>query len=137
MAISGKRTRFALDSSVPTLTDISANLNNIQFPRRSDLHEVTVFGDDHRQYITGFKGGEITLAGFWDATFEAFLFGIWGVDATQTYEYGPDGATAGKPRWSGECRLVDFDSGSQVDAPTPISARLQCVGPITLDVYPT
>ena len=51
----GKNTVFKLDNAGGTLTDVSNVLNNVSFPRETEILETTSFGSSFRTYVVGFQ----------------------------------------------------------------------------------
>jgi len=114
MATAGWRLVFKLDNAAGTLTDITAKLNDFSFPQTAGTEEATTFGDDSQEFISTLKGATIDIAGDWDSTIDEHLFGIRGLDATQTFEYFPTGEASGNVKYSGECRLTSYEISSPV-----------------------
>ena len=97
----GKNSVFKVDNSGGTLTNISDVLNNVSMPREVETVETTSFGSSYRSYVVGFQNATISIEGTWDATVDAHLAGILGQDATVSFEYGPEGSTAGYVKYTG------------------------------------
>jgi predicted secreted protein len=127
----GKGTIFKLDDSTPTLNDISAYVNNVDFPREVDTPETTTFGNDDRTYIAGLRGATISITGFWDETVDGYLAGIVGQATSSTFEYGPQGGSTGDIKYSGEAFVTNYTQGSPVDGVTTFSLDLQITGAVT------
>ena len=106
--VHGKSTIFKIDNSGGSLTDISAYLDNVDFPLSSDTAEVTTFGSSSKSYVAGLKDATISIGGSWDATADGVLAPIVGQAATVSFEYGPAGSTAGniKFHWRGNLYRV-------------------------------
>lgn len=127
----GKVSVFKLDDSGATLRDISAYVSNVDFPRDVDTPETTAFGNDDRTYITGLAGATISVTGFWDETFDGYFASAVGQDATLSFEYGPQGGSAGDVKYSGECIITSYTVGAAVDGVASLSMDLQVTGAIT------
>jgi predicted secreted protein len=127
----GKGTIFKLDDSTPTLNDISAYVNNVDFPREVDTPETTTFGNDDRTYIAGLRGATISITGFWDETVDGYLAGIVGQATSSTFEYGPQGGSTGDIKYTGEAFVTNYTQGSPVDGVTTFSLDLQITGAVT------
>ena len=130
----GKDTVFKVDNSGGTLTDISAYCNNVDFSREIDAPETTTYGNDDRTYITGLRGSNFSVSGFYDATVDAVLNGIFG-SGEVTFEYGPQGSTSGDVRYTGECVMTSYSPGSPVDGVSTWSADFLVTGAVTYNTY--
>lgn len=130
----GKSTVFKIDNSGGTLTDISAYCNNVDFPREVDAPETTTFGNDDRTYIVGLRTATLSVSGFWDATVDGILAGIVG-SGIVSFQYGPQGSTAGEVQYEGECILTSYGQGSPVDGVATFTADFQITGAVTRTTY--
>lgn len=141
MAIHGKDSYFALeDSAGATLRDISPYTNSVQYSRQNDTSDTTTFGAEGHTFITGLTNGKITLAGLWDKTAtvgSATIFdALVDLDTpTLTFNYGPEGNTAGQVKYSGECILESVDYSAPVGDIVTYSAVLQITGTVTKGVF--
>lgn len=135
--IHGKNSKFSIDNSAGTLTDISAFCEEVSLSRDIETAEVTAFGNSAKAYITGLSDGTISISGKFDGTastgIDAVLSGVLGQNATVSWEYQPNNAAVGvsNPKYSGEGILTSYEvSGSVGDAVT-WSAEIQSTGTIT------
>lgn len=141
MAIHGKDAVFSLeDSAASTLRDLSSNLTNIQFSRSNDTHDKTGFGSEGHTFIAGLTNGTITLEGFFDTTASTgtatVLDSLVGLDSVAVgWEYGPEGNTTGKVKYTGECVLQSFDQTTPVADLVTFTASLQISGDVTKGTY--
>ena len=131
----GKNSVFKVDNSGGTLTDISNVLNNVSMPREVETVETTSFGSSYRSYVVGFQNATISIEGTWDATVDAHLAGILGQDATVSFEYGPEGSTAGYVKYTGEAYMTSYETSGAVGEVVTFSAELQVSGAITRGTY--
>jgi hypothetical protein len=131
----GKNTVFKLDNSGGSLTDISNVLNNVDFPRETEILETTSFGSGYRTYVVGFQNATVSIEGTWDATVDAHLAGVLGQDATLSFEYGPEGSTTGAIKYTGEAYLTKYDTKGAVGEVVSFSAELQVSGAVTRGTY--
>lgn len=131
----GKNTVFKLDNAGGTLTDISNVLNNVGFPRETEILETTSFGSSFRTYVVGFQNATISISGSYDASVDAHLAGVLGQDATLSFEYGPEGATAGNVKYTGEAYLTSYETSGAVGEIVSFSAELQVSGAVTRASY--
>lgn len=131
----GKNSVFKVDNSGGTLTNISDVLNNVSMPREVETVETTSFGSSYRSYVVGFQNATISIEGTWDATVDAHLAGILGQDATVSFEYGPEGSTAGYVKYTGEAYMTSYETSGAVGEVVTFSAELQVSGAITRGTY--
>lgn len=131
----GKNSVFKVDDSGATLRDISNTLNNVSFPREVETVETTSFGSSYRTYVVGFQNATISIEGTWDATVDGYLAGILGQDATVSFEYGPEGSTAGYVKFTGEAYCTSYETSGAVGEVVTFSAEFQVSGAITRGTY--
>jgi len=131
----GKNAVFKVDNSGGTLTDISNTLNSVSFPREIETLETTSFGSSNRSYVVGFTDATISIEGSFDATVDAHLAGILGQEASVSFEYGPEGSTAGYVKYTGECYLTSYETSAGVGDIVSMTAEFQVTGAITRGTY--
>ena len=129
--VHGKSSVFKLDNASGSLTDISAFVNNVDFPETADVAETSVLGASNKTYIVGLKDATISLSGLFDATVDAILGAVVGQTATLSYEYSPEGTGSGKVKYTGEAILTNYALSSPVGDVVAYSADLQCSGAVT------
>ena len=129
--VHGKSSVFKLDNASGSLTDISAFVNNVDFPETADVAETSVLGASNKTYIVGLKDATISLTGLFDATIDAILGAVVGQSATLSYEYSPEGTGSGKVKYTGEAILTNYALSSPVGDVVAYSADLQCSGAVT------
>jgi len=127
----GKDSVFKLDNASGSLTDISAYVNNVDFPETVDIAETTVLGKDNKTYIVGLKDSTISVSGLWDSTADAIFGAVLGQSATLSFEYSPEGTTGGNVKYTGECILTNYAISSPVGDVVAYSADLQCSDALT------
>lgn len=127
----GKSTVFKIDDSGGTLRDISSTLTDVSFPRSIDTAESSSFGDSAKQYVVGLSDATISVSGNFDATIDGYLAGTVGQAATLSFEYGPEGSTAGYVKFSGECILTSYEVSGAIGDVVTYSAEYQVTGSIT------
>ena len=133
--VHGKSSVFKLDNASGSLTDISAFVNNVDFPETADVAETSVLGASNKTYIVGLKDATISLSGLFDATVDAILGAVVGQTATLSYEYSPEGTGSGKIKYTGEEILTNYALSSPVGDVVAYSADLQCSGAVTRGVH--
>lgn len=127
----GKDSVFKLDNASGSLTDISAYVNNVDFPETADIAETTVLGKDNKTYIVGLKDATISLGGLWDSTADAIFGAVLGQSATLSFEYSPEGTASGKVKYTGETILTNYAISSPVGDVVAYSADLQVSDAVT------
>ena len=129
--VHGKNSVFKLDNASGSLTDISAFVNNVDFPETADVAETSVLGASNKTYLAGLKDANISLAGFFDATADAIVGAVIGQCATLSFEYSPEGTASGKIKYTGECILTNYALSSPVGDAVAYSCDLQVSGAVT------
>jgi predicted secreted protein len=129
--VHGKSSVFKLDNASGSLTDISAFVNNVDFPETADVAESSVLGGSNKTYLVGLRDASISLSGLFDATVDAILGAVVGQTATLSYEYSPEGTASGKIKYTGEAILTNYALSSPVGDVVAYSADLQCSGAVT------
>ena len=129
--VHGKSSVFKLDNASGSLTDISAFVNNVDFPETADVAETSVLGASNKTYIVGLKDATISLSGLFDATADAIFGAVVGQTATLSFEYSPEGTASGKIKYSGECILTNYAMSSPVGDVVAYSADLQVSATVT------
>ena len=129
--VHGKSSVFKLDNASGSITDISAFVNNVDFPETADVAETSVLGASNKTYIVGLKDATISLSGLFDATADAIFGAVVGQTATLSFEYSPEGTSSGKIKYTGECILTNYAMSSPVGDVVAYSADLQVSGAVT------
>jgi hypothetical protein len=131
----GKNASFKVDNSGGSLTNISDTLNSVTFPREIETLETTSFGSSTRSYVVGFSDATISIEGSFDATVDAHLAGILGQEASVSFEYGPEGTTAGQVKYTGEAFMTSYETSAGVGDIVTYSAEFQVTGAVTRGVF--
>jgi hypothetical protein len=131
----GKSTVFKVDNSGGTLTDISNTLTDVGFPQTVDTAETSTFGSSAKSYVVGLTDSSLSIAGNFDATVDAHLAGILGQSASVSFEYGPEGSTAGFVKYTGEALLTSYEKSGAIGDVVSYSAEFQVTGAITRGTY--
>lgn len=135
--IHGKKSVFKIDNSSGSLIDLSAYCEEVSLSRDIETAEVTTFGDDAKEYITGLSDATVSLSGKFDAgsasAVDSVLSGILGQDATVSWAYRVNSASvsATNPEYQGEGILTSYEVSGTVGDAVTFSAELQCSGAIT------
>lgn len=137
----GKGSVFSVDDSGGTLRNISNHVDGVSgLPGAAQLSEVTSFGDAGERFIRGLEGNTFTVKGQFDTAASTgsitVLNGLRTATATSTFEYGPEGSTTGKIRYTGEAWLEGFTVDAAVKDKVPFSATFRLDNSLTVNTYP-
>lgn len=135
--IHGKKSVFKIDNVGGSLQDISAFCEEVSLSRDIETAEVTTFGDDAKEYITGLSDATISLSGKFDSgtasAIDPVLTGILGSASTVSWAYRVNSAStsATNPEYQGEGILTSYEVSGTVGDAVTFSAEIQCTGAIT------
>lgn len=135
--VHGKKSVFKIDNAAGSLTDISAFCEEVSLSRDIETAEVTTFGDDAKEYITGLSDATISLSGKFDSgtasAVDPILSGILGSASTVSWAYRVNSAStsATNPEYQGEGILTSYEVSGTVGDAVTFSAEIQCTGAIT------
>lgn len=127
----GYKVVLKLDGSADTLVDISAYLDTAKMSRTVDQLDVSTFGDQNRDFIPGLRGGAIPLTGKYDPTADALFDSDLAKTTSRTFEYGPQGSTAGLVKYTGECWVESYEVDTAVAGEGKFTAGLRLTGAVT------
>ena len=131
----GKATVFKVDNSSGSLTTISDVLTDVSFPQTIETAETTSFGSNAKTYIVGLSDATISISGNFDTTVDTHLSAVLGQAATLSFEYGPEGSTAGDAKYTGECLMTSYEKSGAVGDVVTFSAEFQVTGAVTRGTY--
>lgn len=133
----GKSAVFKVDNNSAVLTDISAYCDDVKLPRSIETAETTTFGvtGGSKTYITGLNDSTISISGKWDATLDAVLAPVVGFDTLLNWNYGPEGSTAGRVKFTGLCILTKYEIDAPVGDVVKFSADFQVSGAVTRTTF--
>jgi hypothetical protein len=103
----GKFASIKMDNAAGTLFDLSAISNNIDYPESYGTGETTSFQQTAKTYLVGLTDATLSVGGTYDNTLAATIRAavasvVNGTNASLTIEYGPQGTTTGKPKYTFE-----------------------------------
>jgi hypothetical protein len=138
--VHGKDAVFKIDDSGGTLRTLTSYVDNVSgLPGGRDLAEVTAFGDGGTKSIPGLQDVSFTIKGHFDSTAttgpNAVLNSLRTATATATFEYGPEGGTTGKVKFTGECWLTEYEVEAEVDDKVSFTAEFQVDGTVTSTTF--
>ena len=131
----GKSTVFKVDNNAGSLTDISNTLTDVSFPQSVDTAETSAFGSSAKSYVVGLSDSTLSVSGNFDATVDAHLAAIVGKADSVSFEYGPEGSTAGFVKYTGEALLTSYEKSGAIGDVVTYSAEFQVTGAITRGTY--
>jgi hypothetical protein len=134
--IHGKDSYFSLEDSAGTtlrvlttyLTDVNANFTQAEA-------ETTTKGSTPKSFVQGHTDSTIELSGRYDSTAttgpDAVIYSLYGDTGTCLFEFGPEGGTTGKVKYSGECFLTDYKINTPLADIVGFTATLRVTGAVT------
>ena len=131
----GKSTVFKVDNAAGTLTNISDTLTDVSFPQSVDTAETSTFGSSAKSYVVGLSDSTLSVSGNFDATVDAHLAAVLGQSASLSFEYGPEGSTAGFVKYTGEALMTSYEKSGAIGDVVSYSAEFQVTGAITRGTY--
>ena len=136
----GKGANFQLGNSSNVLQDLSSVVNAVDLPKKIDSSETTAFGLSAKTYIVGLQDATVKVDGMYDATTDAQIIGVIGaIDAgtisSVNWQYGPEGTTTGRVKYSGAGIITSYDVKSGVGDVVGFSLELQVTGAITRGAF--
>lgn len=138
--VHGKGAVFKLDNAAGTLQILTAYIDTIDFSNSVDTADSTTMGAEAKTYLSGQSDATLSISGKYDSTAstgpDVVLQGLIGLETTSTFEYGPEGSTAAKVKYSGECFLTSYVVSAPVGDVVTFSADFQCTGVMTKGVWP-
>lgn len=138
--VHGKDAAFKVDDSAGTLRTLTSYVDNVSgLPGARNLSEVTAFGDGGAKSIPGLQNVSFSVSGHYDSTAttgpDVVLSGLRTATATASFEYGPEGGTTGKIKYSGECWLTEYTVDASVSDKVSFSASFQVDGTVTRGTF--
>lgn len=128
----GSKAIFSLDA-----TDIQSSLDSLDFEMSGDPVDSPALGDLFKTPDVAQVGTVIALEGSFNPTINSQLAAIISVkNPTKAFIYGPQGSAAGKPKISGNCKLIHYRITTGKDGAGGWQAQLMTYGVITFGVYP-
>lgn len=119
-------------------TDLSAMMDSIDFNHGGEVHETTTYGKTYKTKVGGLKEGSFTIGGLYDSTavtgVETVIPPLVGTVAV--FEYGPEGNTPTKVKYSGSAVVENYNHSTPVGDMVRWTASLQCTDTVTKGVFP-
>ena len=136
----GKDAIFKLDDSGGTLRTLTSYVDQVSgLPGARQFSEVTAMGDSGTKSIPGLQNVTFSIQGHFDSTAttgpNAVIASLRTATATATFEYGPEGSTTGKVKYTGECWLTEYTVDASVSDKVSFSATFQVDGTVTATTF--
>jgi hypothetical protein len=131
---------FKIDDAAGTLRTLTTYVDTVDgLPGGRELSDVTALSDSGHRFIPTIPNNKFTINGNYDPTAttgpHVVLSGLLTATATASFEYGPEGTTAGKPKLMGECWCTSFVETSKVGSQITFKCDLQVDGVVTVTTY--
>ena len=112
---------FLIDDTGGTLRNMSAHIANVTgLPHAREATDVTTLGKSGHTWQPTLQNVRFVLDGVYDdsttdLTSPRLMFhNMVDHTTTRTFEYWPSGRVTGRPRWSGECWLLELEEPGRV-----------------------
>lgn len=116
--------------------DLSAYMDNIDFPHAADIHETTTYGKSYKTKAGGLKEASFDIGGLYDSTAggpETIIPPLIGT--VVAYEYGPEGNASTKVKYSGNCVVENYSQSTPVGDYIRWTASLQTTDTVTKGTF--
>lgn len=136
----GKGLAFKIDNAAGTIQVLTAFVDSVDLDNSVDMGETTTAGAEDKTFVSGQAEHDISISGKWDDTAstgpDAILFGLVGLETSSSFEFGPAGSAAGKPKYLGECFLTGYKCAAPVGGVVTFTADFKITGAVTRTVWP-
>lgn len=137
--VHGKGGVFKIDNAGGTLTTLTAYVDSWSISQAVDTAETTTMGSEVKTYLSGHSDATVSVSGLYDSTAstgpDVTLAGLIGLEATSTFELGPEGGTTGKIKYSGECFLTGYEISTMAQDVVKFTADFQVTGAVTKGTF--
>lgn len=118
--------------------DLSAQMDNIDFPHAADVHETTTYGKTYKTKTGGLKEASFSIGGLYDSTATTGVESAVPpmVGTVVAFVYGPEGNAVGRPRYSGSCVVENYNHSTPVGDMIRWTASCQTTDTVTKGVFP-
>lgn len=137
--VHGKGLAFKIDNAAGVLQTLTAYVDSVDLNQSVDTAESTTAGAEAKTYLSGQSDATLSISGKYDSTAssgpDVTLNGLIGLETTSTFEYGPEGGTTGKIKYTGECFLTGYTISAPVGDVVSFTADFQVTGAITKSTF--
>ena len=135
----GKNIAFKIDNAAGTLQTLTSFVDSVDFNNTVDMAESTTAGAEAKTWLSGQSDATLSISGKYDSTAstgpDVILNGLVGLETTSSFEYGPEGGTSTKVKYSGECFLTSYVISAPVGDVVSFTADFQITGAITKGTF--
>lgn len=136
----GKDQYFSIeDAAGTTLRNISPYVNSVSASNECDMLDITCLGAEARAFDSGLTNATFTIGGVWDDTADVgtrtVLAGLYGLETSVGFEYGPEGNASGAIKESGECFVQAYNEEGDVGGMVMFTATIQVTGAKTVGTF--
>lgn len=129
-----------LDTSGGVLTDISDACDKCDFEQTLEQGDITTFGSQFKQWLAGYSDGKVSIGGPWSRNLHTHMTAlqdafIAGTITTASFEYGPEGTTAGDAKKTCELIMTTYKTTSASKDPVRWEAEFMMSGTVTSTTY--
>ncbi len=137
MSIGGSLTswKHGTNGAVSSNTDFTAKTMDVQPSFEAEQVDATTFGDGYREFEQSFKNAKIEATYKYDTALFAQLAAIYNAGDTVTFELGPDGATAPKPKITGSMFITSLGTPISVGELIKMEVSWQVSGAVVFTVF--
>lgn len=138
--VHGKDSYFQVeDSAGTTLRNLTTYLTDVSMSWEQDVATTTTKGQTADTFLQGHTRATLALTGRYDSTVtsgpDVVLNGLVGDTGTVGFEWGPEGSTTGKIKYSGEAILTSYVIDSPLGDIVGFTAGLQVTGAVTRGTF--
>lgn len=137
--VHGKGGVFKIDNAGGTLTTLTSYVGEWSINQTTETAQTTTMGSEVHTYVSGRSDGTISVSGLYDSTAstgpDVTLAGLVGLEATSTFELGPEGGSTGKIKYSGECFLTGYEITTAAGDVVKFTADFQISGAVTKGTF--
>ena len=130
---------FKIDNAAGTLKDLTAHVTRVTgLPGRKDMVDITTFGNSGHKWKPTLENVAFSVEGIYDDTDTSGPNDILGgaradtTPSTLSFEYYPNTTTAGKPKYSGECYIENYEEPTDVNSVALWRADFRVDGVVTI-----
>lgn len=124
----GKNSVLHIWDSAGTSRNISGDLNSVTLTYTRENVDVTTFGDDAMQRLSGLRDATLSIAGVWNTgtgNINDVMDDLMNGSVITLVRWMPGGSTAGCPFWTGCFLANSYEENSNLTGPVAFTAAFQ------------
>ena len=137
--VHGKGGVFIIDNAAGSPTTLTAYVDQWSISQSVETADTTTMGAEAKTYVSGRSDATVSVSGLYDSTAstgpDVTLNGLVGLETTSTFELGPEGGTAGKIKYSGECFLTGYEITVMTSDVSKFTADFQVTGAVVKGTF--